>query len=163
MCSRNISHKSDWGFIVFLFSAIGIFSVNQKVLRHIITKTCPCNKITKTCPCNIQRTFLALKIKKIIGKIWLIKICLLKTLIVEAVLMSTHNLCFGTKIRRKKIEYRSTHANPSLFVFYINVGVKGGCINFTDTLTCFLVLTMFLHFVHILSIHCQLITSKVVA
>ena len=43
--------------------AIGIFSVNQKVLRHIITKTC--NKITKTSPCNIQRTFLAHKKIKI--------------------------------------------------------------------------------------------------
>ena len=48
--------------------------------------------------------------------------------------MSTHNLCFGTKIRRKKIEYRSTHANPSFFIYKCG---GYGCINFTDTPTCF--------------------------
>ena len=78
-------------------------------------------------PMQYSENFLALKIKNFIGKIWLIKICLLKTLIVEAVLMSTPNLCFGTKKKEeKKIEYRSTHANPSLFFsLYMNVGVKG--------------------------------------
>ena len=64
-------HKFCIAFLVLVNGnwAVGIFSVNQKVLRHIITKTCPCNTITKTCPCNIQRTFSALKIENFIGKI----------------------------------------------------------------------------------------------
>ena len=54
-------------FLVLVYGnwAIGIFSANQKVPRHIITKTCPCIIITKICPCNIQRTFSALKIENL--------------------------------------------------------------------------------------------------
>ena len=62
----------------------------------------------KTCPCNIQRIFSEAKIENFIGKIRFILICLLKTLIVgtrlnclaEAVLTSTHNVCFGAKIQK---------------------------------------------------------------
>ena len=59
----------------------------------------------KTCPCNIQRFFSALKIENFIGKFWLIFICLLKNIDFGYTLEpprrgGTHNLCFGTKIRK---------------------------------------------------------------
>ena len=41
--------------------------------------------------------------------------CLLKTLIAEAVPTSTHNLCFGVKIRKIGIHLQAT-------VLYIKVG-----------------------------------------
>ena len=58
---------------------------------------------------HMKRFFSALKIKNFIGKIL---IFLLKTLIVgtcykrvaKAVLTSTHNLCFGSKIKKIGIE-----------------------------------------------------------
>ena len=82
----------------------------------------------KTCPSNIQRFFSVVKIEKIIRKML---IFLLKTLIVgslknrlaEAVLTSTHNLCFGAKIRKIGIPQ----------ICYIKVGYKGGFI----TQTCY--------------------------
>ena len=78
----------------------------------------PC--ITKTCPCNILQFFTA--VTKIIfkGKIVMFFSFLLKTLIVgtrsnrlsKAVLTTTHNLCFGTKIRKKMY----TLVNPSFTI-----------------------------------------------
>ena len=85
--------------------------------------------ITKTCPCNIQRIFSAVKIEKFIGKILIL---LPKTYIVgtcwnrltEAVLMSTHNICFGSKVRKLGIPLHTP-------VFLYRCGVEGG-IHFTD-------------------------------
>ena len=62
--------------------------------------------ITKTCPCNIE-IFSAVKMENLIGKILIFSKFMLKTLIVgtpynrlgEGVLMSTRNLCFGSKIK----------------------------------------------------------------
>ena len=60
--------------------------------------------ITKTCPCNIQRFFLALKIENFHLKIFDFLIFAQNIDCVctytEAVLTSTHNLCFGAKIRK---------------------------------------------------------------
>ena len=69
--------------------------------------------ITKTCPCNIQRCIqLKKKIEKFYQKNFAIFNIFAKnmdrgyTLVpprrerAEAVLTSTHNLCFGTKIRK---------------------------------------------------------------
>ena len=64
--------------------------------------------LQKTCPSNIQRYFSTAKIENFIRKILIFSIFLLKTLIVgthwnhlaEAVLTSTNNLCFGSKIRK---------------------------------------------------------------
>ena len=44
--------------------------------------------------------FSAIKTEKIVGKNWIFIIFLFKILIVEVVQTSTHNLCFGTKIRK---------------------------------------------------------------
>ena len=45
--------------------------------------------ITQTCPCNILQYFMAVK------------------MISEAVLTSTHNLCFGAKIRKLYIPLKT--------------------------------------------------------
>ena len=52
--------------------------------------------ITKSRPCNIQRFFTVVKMKKKIDKNDLVFLLLL----IEAVLTSTHNLCFRAKIRK---------------------------------------------------------------
>ena len=89
--------------------------------RH--TCTIPCN-ITKTCPCNIQRFFSEAKIKKFIGKkkkifyIFAKNVYCWYTLRLAEVLMSTHNVCFGSKIRKVGIPLQAQ-------VFYIKVGVEG--------------------------------------
>ena len=96
-------------------------------IRHVITKTCPC---------KIQIFFLALKIKNVMGIFLIFSVFLPKTLIVgtcwnrlvEAVLMSTHNLCFGSKIREIGLVYP---CKPQFY--YIKVGSKGVYI----TPTCF--------------------------
>ena len=78
------------------------------------------NDITKTCPCNIQRIFWLWKMKNFRRKIWIFFFILLN----EAVLMSTHNLCFGSKIRKK--------VYPCIPQFYyIKVGYRG--VNITRT------------------------------
>ena len=72
----------------------------------------------KICPCNSCNIFLVVK-NKTFGKILIFFIFLCKKLIVgtsynplhEAVLRSTHNLCFGSKIRKKY-----TSINPSFTV-----------------------------------------------
>ena len=50
-------------------------------------------------PFSIQRIYSEAKIKSFIGKCLIFSIFLFKTLIVGAVLTSTHKLCFGAKIR----------------------------------------------------------------
>ena len=75
--------------------------------------------ITKTCPSNTQRRFSTVKIENFIRKILIVLIFLIKTFIMgtcqnrlaEAVLMSTHNLFLGAKIRKN----RYTLADPSFF------------------------------------------------
>ena len=57
------------------------------------------DNITKTCPCNIH-----------------VKIENSKAVLTEAILTSTHNLCFGSKIRR----IGTPPANPSSTI------LKGG-------------------------------------
>ena len=79
--------------------------------------------------------FSAVKIKNFIGKISTFLIFLLKTLIVgtEAVLTSTHNLCFGSKIRKN----RYTPITPT---FTIEMGGGGYEVVYTAR-TCFLDVT----------------------
>ena len=68
----------------------------------------PYFSIMKVCPCNIQNVFFRRKNYKFHSvKILIFLIFLLKTYIVgtcqnrrEAVLTSTHNVCFGSKIRK---------------------------------------------------------------
>ena len=52
---------------------------------------------TKTRPCMYTENFLVVKMKSFTGKILIFFLFLLKT---EAVLTSTHILCFGAKIRK---------------------------------------------------------------
>ena len=84
--------------------------------------------ITKTRPCNIQQYFTAVKMFIFRRNFLIFFLFLLKTLIVgsEAVLTSTHNQCFGAKIR--KIVYP---CKPQFY--YIKVGCKGVFV----TRTCF--------------------------
>ena len=56
--------------------------------------------ITKNCPCNIQRFFAAVKVKKFHLKIF--DFFLIFAQNIEAILTSTHSLCFGAKIRTCK-------------------------------------------------------------
>ena len=58
--------------------------------------------ITKTCPCNILHfpKLSKLKFSYQIFYIYIYFLSSLKTLIVEAVLTNTHNLCFRAKIRK---------------------------------------------------------------
>ena len=84
--------------------------------------------ITKTCPCNKQRLFLVVIIEKFHQKnfnIFLIfaqnidcGYTLYKNRLAEAVLTSTHILCFGAKIRKIGIPLQT-------LVYYIKVGFKG--------------------------------------
>ena len=89
--------------------------------------------ITKTCSCNIQSSFSSVKIENFIGIILIFFLFLLKHRLwvhvrtASAVLTSTHNLCFGAKIRKK--------VYPCIPQFYyIKVGFKGVYI----ARTCFL-------------------------
>ena len=68
----------------------------QFVLAPGITKT----KHYENLPKQYTEIFSAVKTENLLRKKRIFLIYLLKTLIVEAVLMSTHNLCFGEKIRK---------------------------------------------------------------
>ena len=83
---------------------------------------CNENNITKTCPCNIQRFFSAFKFENFNGKTLMFLIFSL-----EAVLTSTHNLCFGAKIRKLDIPLHTP-------VLLYKSGVQGG-IHCTDVLS----------------------------
>ena len=80
--------------------------------------------ITKTCLYSIQRIFSEAKIENFIGKMLILFLFMLKTLIVgtrknrlaEVVLTSIRNLCFGSKIKNRCI-YR---CKPQ--TYYIKVG-----------------------------------------
>ena len=79
--------------------------------------------ITKTCPCNITEFLSEAKIENFVGKkmIFFLYLCSKHTLWVhvrtEAVLTSTHSLCFGKK--NKKNRY-----TPAFFLH--KSGVQGG-------------------------------------
>ena len=56
----------------------------------------------KTCPCNKQRFFSLVKFENFIRKNWIFFLIFAQNIdrgYTEAVLTSTHNLCFGAKIR----------------------------------------------------------------
>ena len=81
------------------------------------------DNITKTCPCNIQRFFLALKIENFPLKIFDIFLIFAQNIdcvcMLEPVLTSTHNLCFGAKIRKIGIPLHTP-------VLLYKSGVQGG-------------------------------------
>ena len=93
--------------------------------------------ITKTCPCNKQ-IFLALKIENFQMKNYDIFLIFAQNIdceytlepsrrggsIAEAVLTSTHNLCFGAKIRKIGIPLHTP-------VLLYKSGVQGG-VHYTD-------------------------------
>ena len=98
------------------------FRMCKYYTKYKSNTNCIWQRITKTCPCNIQRFFSAVISENYIHwKMFEVFIFLLKTYIVgtrynslgEAVLTSTHNVCFESKIRKK---YRYNPAYPSFAI-----------------------------------------------